>query len=306
MLKKVLIALIFSVIYTFAFDYNLKPTKISSDVWCFFGKLEMPLKENGGFMSNSCYIKTKDSFVLVDSGASYEFAKQSYEIMSKIANLPVKNVLITHSHDDHWLGNNFYKEKFNATIYGPSLINKEFNKNSEIRGMKILLDDNAHKTKFIQIDKEINETTTLNIGNKKIMIVPIGLKAHTSEDLYVYLPNDKILFSGDIVMNGRVTSNRDGSVIGSLKALEIINNQKWDILVPGHGTNTSKNATKEFETYFTLLKQRVLEAIQNEASGEDITKIVTMDEFKNKPLYDELNSRNVYDAFRELEFFEEK
>ena len=305
-MKKILITLLFSSIYTFAFDYNLKPTKVASDVWCFFGKLDMPLKENGGFMSNSCYIKTKDSFVLVDTGASYEFAKQSYEAMNKIANLPVKTVLITHSHDDHWLGNNFYKEKFNATIYGPSLINKEFNKDSQIRGMKILTDDNAKKTKFIPIDKDIKETTTLDIGSKKIMIIPIGVKAHTSEDLYVYLPNEKVLFSGDMVMNGRVTSNRDGSVIGSLKALEIINNQKWDVLIPGHGTDTSKNATKEFETYFSLLKQRVMEAIQKETSAEEITKIVTMDEFKDKALYDELNSRNVYDAFRELEFYEEK
>lgn len=303
MLKKILLLFI-TVVYSFAFDYKLKPVNVSKDVWCFFGKTQMPLKENGGFMSNSCYIKTDDSFVLVDTGASYDFAKQSYEAMSKIAKLPVKNVLITHSHDDHWLGNNFYKEKFNATIYGPSLINKEFNKDSQIRGIKVLEQENAKKTKFIPIEKIVNETTTLTIGSKEIMIVPIGVKAHTSEDLYIYLPNDKVLFSGDMVMNGRVTSNRDGSVIGSLKALEIINNQKWDILVPGHGTDTSKKATDEFTQYFTLLKQRVMEAIENGSSAQDITKVVTMDEFKNKALYDELNSKNVYDAFRELEFYD--
>lgn len=304
MLKKVLGSLILTSIYTFAFDYNLKPTKVSNDVWCFFGHLDMPKKENGGFMSNSCYIKTTDSFVLVDTGASYEFARQSYEQMKKIANLPVKDVLITHAHDDHWLGNSFYKEKFGAKLYGPSLINKEYNKNSEIRGVKILQGDNALKTKFIKIDNEIKEATTLNIGSKKIMIVPIGVKAHTSDDLYVYLPDDKVLFSGDMVMNGRVTSNRDGSVIGALKALEIINNQKWDVLVPGHGTNTSKTATKEFVEYFTLLKQRVIEAIEEDIGADEITKIVTMDEYKDKPLYNELNSRNVFDAFRELEFYE--
>lgn len=304
MLKKALFSIVLTSIYSFAFDYHPKPVKVANDVWCFFGKLEAPSKENGGFMSNSCYIKTNDSYVLVDSGASYEFAKQSYEEMSKIAKLPVKDVLITHSHDDHWLGNNFYKEKFNATIYGPSLINKEFNKDSQIRGVKVLDKDNAKKTKFTPIEKTVLEATTLNIGTKEIMIIPIGVKAHTSEDLYVYLPNDKVLFSGDMVMNGRVTSNRDGSVIGSLKALEIINNQKWDVLVPGHGTNTSKNATKEFEEYFSLLKQRVLKAIEDGSTGQDITKVVTMDEFKDKALFGELNSKNVYDAFRELEFYD--
>jgi cyclase len=304
MFKKVLFSLIFTSLYTFAFDYNLKPTKVSNDVYCFFGKTDMPRKENGGFMSNSCYIKTDDSFVLVDTGASYEFARQSYQQMKKIADLPVKNVLITHGHDDHWLGNNFYKETFNAKLYGPSLINKEYNENSKTRMHHVLSKDAIKGTKFVPIDEDVKEAITLNIGSKKIMIVPIGVKAHTSDDLYVYLPDDKVLFSGDMVMNGRVTSNRDGSVIGALKALEIINNQKWDVLVPGHGTDTSKTATKEFVEYFTLLKQRVLEAIENDTIGSEITKVVTMPEFKDKALYEELNSKNVFDAYRELEFYE--
>jgi glyoxylase-like metal-dependent hydrolase (beta-lactamase superfamily II) len=304
MFKNILFSLLLS-IYAFAFDYNLKPIKVSSDVWCFFGKLEAPTKENGGFMSNSCYIKTNKSYVLIDSGASYDFANQAYKAMEKIERLPVNTVITTHSHDDHWLGNNFYKEKFNAKIYGPALINKEFNPNSEIRGVKVLSEENKKNTKFVAIDEIINETKTLNIDGKEIIVIPTGVKAHTSDDLFVYLPNDKVLFSGDIVMNGRVTSNRDGSVIGSLKALEMINSKKWDVLVPGHGVDTSKTAADETIKYFTLLKQRVLEAIENEVTGNDITKIVTMDEYKNKALYDELNSKNVFDAFRELEFYEE-
>jgi len=304
MFKNILFSLLLS-IYAFAFDYNLKPIKVSSDIWCFFGKLEAPTKENGGFMSNSCYIKTNKSYVLIDSGASYDFANQAYKAMEKIEKLPVNTVITTHAHDDHWLGNNFYKEKFNAKIYGPALINKEFNTNSEIRGVKVLSEENKKNTKFVAIDEIINETKTLNIDGKEIIVIPTGVKAHTSDDLFVYLPNDKVLFSGDIVMNGRVTSNRDGSVIGSLKALEMINSKKWDVLVPGHGVDTSKTAADETIKYFTLLKQRVLEAIENEVTGNDITKIVTMEEFKNKALYDELNSKNVFDAFRELEFYEE-
>ena len=303
MLKKIAI-LSMSAIYAFAFNYDLKPQKVSSNVWCFFGKMEMPTKTNGGFMSNSCYIKTDSSYVLIDTGASYAFAQQAYQAMSKIEKLPVTTVISTHSHDDHWLGNNFYKEKFNAKIYGPSLINKDYNNKSQTRMHQVLSKNDIKGTKIIPVDIIVNETKTLNIGNKEIIIVPTGLKAHTSEDLFVYLPNEKVLFSGDIIMNGRVTSNRDGSVIGSLKAIEMINSKKWDVLIPGHGIDTSKTAADEITQYFTLLKQRVLEAIENEVSGTEISKVVTMDEFKNKALYEELNSKNVFDAFRELEFYE--
>ena len=305
MFKKIIFTFLLSSIYTFAFDYNLKPVKVTNDVWCFFGKLDMPTKENGGFMSNSCYIKADKSYVLVDSGASYAFASQAYEAMSKIERLPVSTVISTHSHDDHWLGNNFYKEKFNAKILGPSLINKEYNESSITRMHQVLSKENFKGTKIIPVDDIVNETRTLKIGNKELIIVPVGVKAHTSEDLFVYLGSEKVLFSGDIVMNGRVTSNRDGSVIGSLKAIDMINSNKWDYLVAGHGLDTSKTALNEATEYFSLLKERVLEAIENDTTGTEITKVVTMDEFKDKPLYDELNSKNVYDAFRELEFYEE-
>ena len=44
-------------------DYNLKPVQVSKRVWCFFGAMEMPTKDNAGDMSNSCYIQGDDSWI---------------------------------------------------------------------------------------------------------------------------------------------------------------------------------------------------------------------------------------------------
>ena len=161
-------------------------------------------------------------------------------------------------------------------------------------------------TKIIKVDEVVNEVKSLKIGNKEIIIVPVGLKAHTSEDLFIFIPEDKIIFSGDLVMNGRITSNRHGSVIGTLKALDLINAKDWSTLIAGHGFDTSKTAIDETTTYFSLLKERVMEAIENDTTAGEITKVVTMDEFKDKALYNDLNSTNVFDAFRELEFYDEE
>lgn len=194
MLKKVLFSLIFSSIYIFAFDYNLKPVKITKDVWCFLGKLEIPSKENGGFMSNSCYIKADNSYVLIDTGASFQFAKQAYEAMSKIEKLPVKLVINTHSHDDHWLGNNFYKETFKAKILGPSLINTQYSSDSKTRMFEVIKSDAIKGTKIIKIDEIVNEVKNIKIGDKEITIIPVGTKAHTSEDLFVLCQMKRFFF----------------------------------------------------------------------------------------------------------------
>ena len=304
MLKKIITTTLIFSVYLFGFDYKLKPTQLSEDVWCFFGEIKPITKENGGYMSNSCYIKTDDSYILVDAGPTYKFASQAYEAMSKIEKLPVKVVINTHDHDDHWLGSGYYKEKFNAKLLGPSTIDENYKVGDHTRMFNVLTKSAMEKTKIVKLDEQIKNITNLNVGGKEVMIVPIGTKAHSSEDLFIYLPNEKILFSGDLVMNGRITSNRDGSVIGQLKALAMMNDKGWDILVPGHGFDTSKTAMDESLLYFKLLKKRVMEAIEEGIEADDVSKTVSMAEFKDKSMFDDLNPRNVFEAYVELEFYE--
>lgn len=288
------------------FDYKLKPQKVSENIWCFFGKTEVPSKENGGFMANSCYIKAKDIYILIDTGANYNFAKQAYEAMQKIEDLKVSTIIITHEHDDHWMGNSFYKDRFNSTIYAPKSINENYNENSKPRIFEILDKNEMENTKVIKADFVVSDEKVINISDKTIKIIPTKLTAHTKDDLIVYLPDEKVIFTGDIIMNQRVTSNRDGSVIGTLKAIDLINSYDWNTLIAGHGTITDKKATDFTTKYFTLLKTRVLEAIEAGITADEISKVVTMDDFKDIAMFDELNSRNVFDAFRELEFYDEE
>ncbi|PRM87781.1 MBL fold metallo-hydrolase [Aliarcobacter cryaerophilus] len=288
------------------FDYKLKPQKVSENIWCFFGKTEVPSKENGGFMANSCYIKAKDSYILIDTGANYNFAKQAYEAMQKIEDLKVSTIIITHEHDDHWMGNSFYKDRFNSTIYAPKSINENYNENSKPRIFEILDKNEMENTKVIKADVVVSDEKVINISDKTIKIIPTKLTAHTKDDLIVYLLDERVIFTGDIIMNQRVTSNRDGSVVGTLKAIDLINSYDWNTLIAGHGTITDKKAIDFTTKYFTLLKTRVLEAIEAGITADEISKVVTMDDFKDVAMFDELNSRNVFDAFRELEFYDEE
>ncbi len=307
MFKKIVFFVLFcSFGFASNFDYKLKPQKVSENIWCFFGKTEVPSKENGGFMANSCYIKAKDSYILIDTGANYNFAKQAYEAMQKIEDLKVSTIIITHEHDDHWMGNSFYKDRFNSTIYAPKSINENYNENSKPRIFEILDKNEMENTKVIKADFVVSDEKVINISDKTIKIIPTKLTAHTKDDLIVYLPDEKVIFTGDIIMNQRVTSNRDGSVIGTLKAIDLINSYDWNTLIAGHGTITDKKATDFTTKYFTLLKTRVLEAIEAGITADEISKVVTMDDFKDIAMFDELNSRNVFDAFRELEFYDEE
>jgi len=295
-------------------DYNLKPVQVSERVWCFFGAMEMPTKENAGDMSNSCYIKGDSAWIAWDSGPSYIFAKQAYEAMQKIADMPVEAVVVSHEHDDHWLGNNYYKEVHGATIYGPVSINENYYGPRHIDGkdypgmqtrmIKALYQNAIRGTVLAKVDKSFEETTELTLAGVKMEYVKVGY-AHSEEDWFLYLPDDKVVLVADVVMNGRVTSNRDGIVVGQINALNAIKSREWDHLVPGHGFITDKTAADEAVLYFSLLKDRVLEKMEDGIVADFITKEVTLDEFRDKDLYYVLSPGNVFRSYEELEMYDE-
>lgn len=282
------------------FDYKLEPKQVSENVWCFFGALEIPTKENGGNMVNTCYIKTNDSYVLWDTGASYVYAKQAYEAMSKIAKLPPKTIILSHEHDDHWLGNNYYKEVHGAEIIGPESINKNYKPGDKTRMFQTLSENAIRGTKIIPVDKWHKETIKFAISGVNFEYVPVG-NGHSEEDYFLYMPDNKLILAGDLVMNGRVTSNRDGSVEGEIAAIERINSLEWTTLIPGHGFVIDKTAADEAYQYFTLTRDRVKKAIDDGVDETGIVEAVPLEEFKDKALYDLLNAGNVSRAFMEYD-----
>ena len=285
-----------------AYDFKIEPKKVADGVWCMFGALEMPTADNRGYMSNSCYIKTEDSWVVWDTGATYNFAKQVYAAMSKIADLPVKTIIFSHEHDDHWLGAGFYKEKFNSKLIGPKLINERYTPGQEARTrmFNILNPEDVTGTKIMRMDESYANGKVFKFGTTTMEYIALG-QAHSEEDFLLYLPEKKLILTADVVMNGRVTSNRNGLVMGQLAALDLIKSKDWDVLVPGHGFITDKTAADESIQYFTLMKDRIIKALDDGVEATEINQVVTLPEFKDKALYDVLNSNNVSRSYGEFE-----
>ena len=87
---------IFSV-YLYGFNYHLKPYKISEGIHCFFGLPSQVREINGGNMVNSCYVETSEGYIVIDSGPTYSYAQEAYEVMKKKKKLSVKYVINTSS-----------------------------------------------------------------------------------------------------------------------------------------------------------------------------------------------------------------
>ena len=288
-----------------AFDYGLHPKKVAEDVFCFFGALENITPQNGGNIVNTCFVKTKEGFVVIDSGPTYDYATQAYEQMQKIAKLPVKYVIVTHDHDDHWQGNSFYKSK-GALLIGPKTYEQNVVAGMPTRMHRILGDTLYGKTKIVKLDTVVEENLSVAVGDELFLIRQLVPIAHTKGDLIVYMPHKKVLFAGDLVFNDRLTSIRDGSLLGSLEALKKIDAYHARVIVGGHGYRTDANATKSLKGYLAQMKKEILDAQDHDIGMEEITQKVTMPAYQKMKLYSVLHARNVTDAYRELEMLEDE
>lgn len=279
----------------FSYDYNLKPVKITNSVHCFFGKLEAPNKKNNGNMVNTCYVDQGDHYVVIDSGPTKLYAKQANETMNKIKSQKVKYVLNTHTHDDHINGNDYYASK-GAVVIGSSKMEEQSNHG---RMENLILPEAYNGTKEYMPDLRVGYETK-EFGD--IKAISLSDHGHTKGDLVFLDKSSKVLFTGDLVFNGRVPSLRDGDINGWIEALDAIDSIDFKYMVSGHGFDISKNAHVMTKKYFSKIREMVRVAIEDGVEIDTAAKKSDIKEYEDKALYNELHSKNVFRAYQLLEW----
>jgi len=300
-MRRLLGALFFSVTSLSAFDYALKPERITSDVTCFFGAPAVMDKTNNGNIVNSCYIDAGEGYVVVDTGPSYAYAESAYNAMQRIKPLPVKLVINTHIHDDHWLGNGFFTQN-GVSVVGSDDFLHNVNVHEATR-MQNTISPAAYKGTVSTLPTEIIlESTRKKVGNQDIELKIISRTAHTAKDLVVYLPKSGVLFAGDLVFNDRLPSVKGGNINGWITTLEELESMGALHVIGGHGHNTEKNSSKMTHEYLSQMRSEIRSAIESGLGIDETIKKVQMVEYRKFKLYDAMQSGNVEASYRVLEW----
>lgn len=285
-----------------AFDYKLQPKSVntSNSVHCFFGYSEVMNKRNNGNISNSCFVNVGTSYLVIDSGSTFLYAAQAYAKIKQIQNLPISYVVNTHVHDDHWLGNSYYKT-LNAKIIA-SLAFKKLPIKEVTRMQRRISKDAYEKTEQILPTYFVEDEKTLNLNGTKVILKSVNYKAHTHSDLYIYIPSEKIVFVGDLVFNDRIPSIRDGELSGWIDVLGEIRSLDAQYIIGGHGKLISRQSIDMTYNYLSELRESVSKLLENGVDLVDVVKIVDMSAYKNVNLYDSMHRQNVETAYRMLEW----
>jgi cyclase len=189
--------------------------------------------EGGG--GNSGVIVGANEVVVVDAKTTPAGGKELLDAIAKITPKPATTVILTHSDGDHVNG-------LAAFPSGVKVIAHENNKKEQeaalAKGGRGVPPADHLPNQVVTGSKE-----ALTLGGIPFELYHWG-QAHTSGDLVVLLPGEKVVFTGDIIAANRpdplIHLEKNGSSAGWIQTAKGIAALNADVFIPGHGTPQTK------------------------------------------------------------------
>ncbi len=208
------------------------------------------------FVNNAGFVVGDDHVVLIDTCATERRTRALLSAVHGVSAAPVTVVVNTHHHGDHTHGNYLLTE---ATI----VAQRECR--DEVERMGIMTLDSvwgAVEWGDLQLrapDLTFEDGIDLRVGGRTVEVRAFGTPAHTTNDCVAWLPDGRVLYTGDLVFHGGTPFVVMGSIAGSLASLEWLRSFEPEVIVPGHGPVCDLAALETIEAYFRFVQDLAAE-----------------------------------------------
>ena len=283
---------------------HLELQQVTNDVYAIVGELGNRTPDNLGDNATFGFVVTHDGVVLIDSGATYDGAKAIDAMIKTVTSKPIVKVINTGGQDHRWLGNEYFRRQGAEIIASEAAVTDQRARvTDELFMLGNLVGEKAVKsTNPVYADTTFKNTYRFSLGGIAFEIHH-NATAHTPGDSFVWLPQESVMFTGDIVFTERL-----------LGVLEHSNSKSWievyrsmaafqpKYVVPGHGHATNMDrAQSDTYDYLVDLRKAVTDFREN---GGDISEISKVDQskYRHLPNFDTLSGRNAQQVFSELEW----
>ena len=307
MMRNLLLMSVALIIPTNLFANDVVPLeiqKITPNTYALVGEMTQRSRHNLGNNATFGVIVTKQGVILIDSGGSEMGAAQIHQTIKSITNKPVIMVINSGGQDHRWLGNHYFKQ-FGATIIASQTAVKDqrARTNNQLTMIENLIGkDNFRGTHPVYAEQTFKRALDLEVGGVSLQLRHAG-QAHTPGDSYIWLPQSKVVFTGDIVYVERMLGV--GSVSNSaswLKTFEAMAAHNPRHVIPGHGHGTDLvTATRDTADYLRMLRNGIKQLIEQGGGLDEVSK-VDQSKYSYLKVYQELKGRNAHQVYQEMEW----
>lgn len=220
-------------------------------------------------LTNAGILIGDDSVLVIDSLRVPSFARDLIQDVKHLTDKPIQYVVDTHSHWDHSWGN----EEFpNSTIIGHTNCRTEMlDLDAREWWMNRVVSANdpwSEEAKGVRItppDLTFDTSMSLHFGGRQVELLYLG-RAHTSGDIFIHLPDDRLVFTGDVAQDGGVPFMLDGYPKDWVETDSRLADLPIDRFVSGHGPVGDHAALVEAREFIHTMMGGTERAI---ADGQD-------------------------------------
>ncbi len=285
---------------------DMTPVQVAPHSWYVLGKAGMASAANEGFMSNAGFVVTDEGVVVLDALGTPVLGEQLIGEIEKITDKPIKLVIISHYHADHYYGLQAFKERgieVWAHQAGEPILNSEDARARLEQRRADLFPFVDEKTQPTPADRWLDDDgAEIRLGGVTMRVIYVG-PTHSPDDVVLHVVEDDLVFAGDLLFRGRVPFVGNADTRGWLKALDRLLEIDAKVLVPGHGP-VSKNPQADLvmtRDYLRFLRDELGKAVEEMKSFDEAYDDIDWSAWEKLPAFREANRLNAYNVFIQME-----
>ena len=283
----------------------MHPEQVSKSAWYVQGLSELGTPTNQNFISNAGFVITATGVVVIDALGSPALAMRLMDEIRKLTAKPVTHVIVTHYHADHIYGLQAF-QKAGAKIIAHTAGREYLTSQTAALRLEVSRTDLApwidQSTRILPADKWISEPSERTIGGVRFALLPVG-PAHTAEDMALYMPDEKVLFVGDLVFRNRIPFVGEANSGHWIQSLDELLRLDASVVVPGHGP-VSQEPKADMEltrNYLTFLRKHMGKAARDMTPFDEAYLSTDWSAYENLPLFGPANRMNAYNTYLLME-----
>ena len=210
---------------------------------------------------------TTGGVVVIDALANPRQGEQLLRTIRRVTDRPIAWLVLTHHHPDHHFGAVVLRKAGARVIAHPDKrsLASEGGEDALIADwVRVVGLDAMRGFEFADTpDRPVTTSDTLRLGGKSIVITHPG-PGHSPGDLLVWLPEARVLFAGDVLVEDGVSMVVDGNSSELLRVLDTVDAMKARVVVPGHGAIPARPAdlVRRTQDYLTGLQTEMRAAVE--------------------------------------------
>lgn len=283
----------------------LKPVQVGPHSWYVQGESGPASLANEAFNSNAGFVVTGDGVVVIDALGTPALGQALIAAIRTVTDQPIKRVLVTHYHADHFYGLQAFKA-IGADVWahraGREYIEGEEGRarlEQRRRDLDPWVDAN---TRLVGADVWLEGDTSFRMGDITFELVYLG-PAHAPDDMVIVVREDRVIYSGDILFIGRIPFVGDADSKRWLSTMEQLLAMKPGTLVTGHGPASTDPARDLGMTrdYIAYLREQMGRAVADFMPFDEAYARTDWSRWEKMPAFDAANRINAYGTFLRME-----